>query len=393
MFPSALKATDIEVKFGSKMILDGVSIEIEAGKVTTLLGPNGAGKTTLLKILSRITEPTEGQAEIHGRVGSLLEVGTGFHPELTGRENIYLNGAILGMKKAEIEQKFDEMVSFAEIDKFIDTPVKHYSSGMYVRLAFAVAAHLEPEILLIDEVLAVGDADFQKKCLAKMGDVAEQGRTVLFVSHNMVAVQRLCDRVIWIREGTLAEDGQADQVVSSYLKTSLSSLTTQQLWDDIDTAPGNREARLHRACVHPEHGAPTDLITMETPFLIEVEYWNLLPQANIGITLHVYTEEGVVAVSTSSIHYQKWRNRDLTVGLFRSVCHFPGSLLNSGIYRILLLFLKNESSVIYRHEDILSFEIVESKTSTRAKAWFGKREGVIRPLLEWSTEQINVGNC
>jgi lipopolysaccharide transport system ATP-binding protein len=321
-----------------------------------------------------------------------LEVGTGFHPELTGRENIYLNGAILGMRKAEIERKFDEIVDFAEIEKFIDTPVKHYSSGMYVRLAFAVAAHLEPEILLVDEVLAVGDAAFQKKCLGKMGDVAREGRTVLFVSHNMVAVQSLCDRVIWIREGTLAEDGPTNQVVSSYLKTSFSNLTTQQQWDDIDTAPGNREARLHRACVRPENGTPTDLIMMESPFLIEVEYWNLLPQANIGVTLHVYTEEGVVAISTSSIHDKRWRDRNLTTGLFRSICHFPGILLNSGIYRILLLFVKDVSSVIYRHEDILSFEIVESETSPRAKGWFGKREGIIRPLLEWSTEQIKVGN-
>jgi len=197
--------------------LKDVSFEVQRGDVVGIIGRNGAGKTTLLKILSRITEPTEGYAEIHGRVGSLLEVGTGFHPELTGRENIYLNGAILGMKRAEIERKFDEIVAFAEIEKFLDTPVKHYSSGMYVRLAFAVAAHLEPEILLVDEVLAVGDAAFQRKCLGKMGDVAKEGRTVLFVSHNMAAVANLCQRAFLLREGVLVKSGRTPDVITEYL--------------------------------------------------------------------------------------------------------------------------------------------------------------------------------
>jgi len=197
--------------------LRGVSLEIKRGEVVGIIGRNGAGKTTLLKILSRITEPTEGYAEIHGRVGSLLEVGTGFHPELTGRENIYLNGAILGMKKAEIDRKFEEIIDFAEIEKFLDTPVKHYSSGMYVRLAFAVAAHLEPEILLVDEVLAVGDAAFQKKCLGKMGQVAKEGRTVLFISHNMGVIAELCHRVILIRSGMIALTGSARKTISKYL--------------------------------------------------------------------------------------------------------------------------------------------------------------------------------
>lgn len=197
--------------------LKDVSLEVKHGEVIGIIGCNGAGKTTLLKILSRITEPTEGRVEIHGRVGSLLEVGTGFHPELTGRENIYLNGAILGMKRAEINRKFDEIVEFAEIEKFLDTPVKRYSSGMYVRLAFAVAAHLEPEILLVDEVLAVGDAAFQKKCLGKMGDMAKHGRTVLFVSHNMGAVRGLCMRAIWIDLGQIVVDADTESTISSYL--------------------------------------------------------------------------------------------------------------------------------------------------------------------------------
>jgi lipopolysaccharide transport system ATP-binding protein len=370
--------------------LRGVSFEIKRGEVVGIIGPNGAGKTTLLRILSRITEPTEGFAEIHGRVGSLLEVGTGFHPELTGRENIYLNGAILGMRKAEIATKFDEIVGFAEIEKFIDTPAKYYSSGMYVRLAFAVAAHLEPEILLVDEVLAVGDAAFQKKCLGKMGDVAREGRTVLFVSHNMVALQSLCDRAIWIREGTIAEDGQTNQVVSSYLKTSFSDLTTKQRWDDIDTAPGNQEARLHRACVRPENGTPADLITMETPFLIEVEYWNLIPSAHLHLTLQFYTEQGIVAFGSGSLHEPVWGGRPFPVGLFRSICHVPGKLLNSGMHRISLLIVKNQSSIIYRHENLLSFEVVDA-AETRG-AWYGKRAGVVRPMLEWTTVSVNASS-
>jgi lipopolysaccharide transport system ATP-binding protein len=197
--------------------LTGISFEVKRGGVVGIIGRNGAGKSTLLKVLSRITEPTEGQVEIHGRVGSLLEVGTGFHPELTGRENIYLNGAILGMKRAEIERKFDEIVSFADISKFIETPVKHFSSGMYLRLAFAVAAHLDPEILLIDEVLAVGDAAFQKKCLGKMSEVAKRGRTVMFVSHNMAAVSALCESAILVERGRITHIGKPDEVINRYL--------------------------------------------------------------------------------------------------------------------------------------------------------------------------------
>ena len=211
----ATSAADLDQTFWA---LRDVSLEIKHGEIVGIIGRNGAGKSTLLKILSRITEPTEGHGEIHGRVGSLLEVGTGFHPELTGRENLFLNGAILGMRKAEIERKFDEIVAFAEIDKFIDTPVKHYSSGMYVRLAFAVAAHLEPEILLVDEVLAVGDAAFQKKCLGKMSEVSRGGRTVVFISHNMAAVENLCDKGILLEEGRVTFSGDMKQAVDRYLQ-------------------------------------------------------------------------------------------------------------------------------------------------------------------------------
>ena len=216
--------------------LQDVSFEVRHGEVVGIIGRNGAGKSTLLKILSRITEPTEGYADIHGRVGSLLEVGTGFHPELTGRENIYLNGSILGMRKGEIDCKFDEIVAFAEVERFIDTPVKHYSSGMYLRLAFAVAAYLEPEILLVDEVLAVGDARFQKKCLNKMQDVGQHGRTVLFVSHNMPAITRLCERVILLDEGRVLQDGPSYQVVRTYLNSGLGTSAARE-WSDPAKAP------------------------------------------------------------------------------------------------------------------------------------------------------------
>jgi lipopolysaccharide transport system ATP-binding protein len=367
--------------------LRDVSFEVKRGEVVGIIGRNGAGKSTLLKILSRITRPTEGRAVIKGRVGSLLEVGTGFHPELTGRENIYLSGAILGMRKAEIERNFDEIVAFAEIEKFLDTPVKRYSSGMYVRLAFAVAAHLEPEILLVDEVLAVGDAAFQKKCLGKMGDVAQEGRTVLFVSHNMVAVQSLCRRAIWLDDGKIVEEGQPSRVVSGYLESTLSTSATEQVWDDASTAPGNDKVRLHRACVRPENGSPLDSITMETPLAIEVEFWNLVPDAQLHVTLHLYTEQQIVAFSSGSSRAPVWGRRPLPRGLFCSTCRIPGSFLNSGIHRVLLLVVEDGSRVTYRHEDLLAFDVLD--LGEHRGAWYGKEPGAVRPILEWTTEHLD----
>ena len=366
--------------------LKDVSVEVKKGEAVGIIGRNGAGKSTLLKILSRITEPTEGFADIHGRVGSLLEVGTGFHPELTGRENIYLDGAILGMNKAEIDRKFNEIVAFAEIEKFIDTPVKHYSSGMYVRLAFAVAAHLEPEILIVDEVLAVGDAAFQKKCLGKMEDVSKEGRTVLFVSHNMIAIQNLCGRVIWLNDGKVVQEGQPVQVVSNYLQSSFSTLS-EQVWDDIDTAPGNDKVRLRRVSVRPANGSPSDPITMETPFLIEVEFWNLAPDVYLHVTLHILNEQGIVVFETGSADDPSWHGRPFPVAMFRSVCQIPSNLLNNGRYRARLLLVQNGSHVIYWHKEELGFELIDSGESRGA--WYGKIQGVIRPKLSWRTEFLD----
>jgi lipopolysaccharide transport system ATP-binding protein len=367
--------------------LKDVSFEVKRGEVIGIIGRNGAGKSTLLKILSRITEPTEGRAVIRGRVGSLLEVGTGFHPELTGRENIYLNGAILGMRKTEIEHKFDEIVAFAEIERFLETPVKRYSSGMYVRLAFAVAAHLEPEILLVDEVLAVGDAAFQKKCLGKMEDVAMEGRTVLFVSHNMVAIQSLCSQAMWLNEGRIVETGQASHVVSNYLGTFASTLMTEQVWDDIDMAPGNKMVRLHRVRVRPENDGSAAMITMQTPFVVEVEFWNLVRDARLHVTLHIYNEQQIIAFTTGSIQTDSvWAGCPAPVGLFRSTCRIPGNLLNSGLHRVLLLVVQNTDTVIYRHEDALLFDVHDAEE--RRGTWYGKEPGAVQPVLEWRTEYL-----
>lgn len=367
--------------------LKDASFEVEPGEVVGIIGRNGAGKSTLLKVLSRITEPTTGRVELFGRVASLLEVGTGFHPELTGRENIYLNGAILGMKKTEIDSKFNQIVEFSELETFLDTPVKRYSSGMYMRLAFAVASHLEPEILVIDEVLAVGDAQFQKKCLGKMSDVATEGRTVLFVSHNMVAIQSLCKRGLWLDRGEIAADGAAGAVVSNYLHSSFGSGDSlEEVWPDIESAPGNDSVRLHRVQVKPQEGVPSEHLTTKTPFSIEVEYWNLRPEAKLHITLHLYTEHEVIAFTTGSSSDREWSGQPMPVGLFRSICHMPGDLLNVGRHRFKVLVIKDLSSVLYQYESAVTFEILDLEE--RELSQYGREPGVVKPALKWNTEQI-----
>jgi len=372
-------------RFETLWALRDVSFEIKRGEVVGIIGRNGSGKTTLLKILSRITEPTEGRAMIRGRVGSLLEVGTGFHPELTGRENIYLNGAILGMTRSEIKGKFDEIVSFAEIEKFLDTPVKHFSSGMYVRLAFAVAAHLEPEILLVDEVLAVGDAVFQKKCLGKMGDVAKGGRTVLFVSHNMAAIQGLCTRAIWLNGGKTASDGDPRTAVTKYMNISFSAVP-ERLWTDFSTAPGDERVRLRRACVRPEGGSPSDRVTIRTPFVMEFEYWNSEPNIYLNLSLHVYNEQGLMVFNTAPVHEPVWHGRPFRSGLFRSICYVPGDLLNDGIHTVELLMVKDQGVVIFRQENLLVFEVRDEVE--RRGDWYGRWAGAVRPNLKWTTEFV-----
>ena len=271
--------------------LKAVSLEIKQGEVVGIIGRNGAGKSTLLKLLARITDPTSGVAEIHGRVGSLLEVGTGFHGELTGRENTYLNGAILGMTKKEIDRKFDEIVAFAEVERFVDTPVKHYSSGMYMRLAFAVAAHLEPEILLVDEVLAVGDLAFQRKCLGKMGEVARQGRTILFVSHNMAAIESLCSTAYLLENGQLVESGTTKTVVDAYL-ASIPALCRTPLEHRTDRQ-GNGRLRFTDIEFRSDEGVPTDVVQTGKTLLISVTYTSTSETVkHVGMSIDIFAQNG-----------------------------------------------------------------------------------------------------
>jgi lipopolysaccharide transport system ATP-binding protein len=366
--------------------LKDVSFEIRRGEVVGIIGCNGAGKSTLLKILSRITEPTTGLAEIHGRVGSLLEVGTGFHQELTGRENVYLNGAILGMKRTEIDRKFDEIVAFSEVEKFIDTPVKHYSSGMYLRLAFAVAAHLEPEILLVDEVLAVGDARFQKKCLNKMQDVGEQGRTVLFVSHNMPAITRLCERAILLDEGRVIEDGPGHAVVNTYLTAGMGTAAVRE-WPDPARAPSGEVARLRAVRVRTADGRIADTIDIQRPVGIEVEYEVLQPGYVILSYNHLFNKEGTLAFSTHDLD-PAWRQRPRPTGRYMSTVWIPGNLLAEGMMFVGSgLVTTDPTSRQFYVPDAVAFQVVDNLDGDTARGdWVGHHPGVVRPLLKWTTQ-------
>lgn len=361
-----------------------VSFEIKKGEMVGIIGRNGAGKTTVLKILSRITIPTAGCAEIYGRVGSLLEVGTGFHPELTGRENVYLNGSIVGMTKAEIDRKFDEIVAFAEIDEFIDTPLKRYSSGMAVRLAFAVAAHLEPEILLVDEVLAVGDARFQKKCLGKMSEVGSQGRTVLFVSHNMPAVLRLCGRVILLDRGELVADGSSQEVVRTYLQSGLGT-SAERVWEDAGRAPGDDAVRLRAVRVRIEEGGIVESIDIRRPVGIEVEYWKLRSGLCPLVNVQLSNEQGIcLFLSTDNFV----RNRQpRAVGLVRSTCWIPGNFLAEGSIMVMAAVVSEYPKVVHaREDDAVSFQVIDKSEEDGVRGEYTKNwPGVIRPMLSWTT--------
>lgn len=359
--------------------LKDVSFDIQQGDRVGIIGRNGAGKSTLLKILSRITEPTSGRVSIKGRVASLLEVGTGFHPELTGRENIFLNGAILGMSKAEIKKKFDEIVAFAEVEKFLDTPVKRYSSGMYVRLAFAVAAHLEPEVLIVDEVLAVGDAQFQKKCLGKMREVGQEGRTVLFVSHNMVALKSLCEKAIWLNAGSVVENGRAEDVVSNYLQNS-APVNTHQVWDDLESAPGNKSVRLHSVKISYEGEAIGESLTVAMPVDLEFEFWNFEQNALLNFSVVLYDNQEVCIFNTASTP------KVFPKGIVKGACHIPGNFLNDGVYRVRLLIVKDRSVALIDLENVAIFEVHDV---AREGAWYGKRIGAVRPTFKWETMTVS----
>jgi len=365
--------------------LRDVSLEVARGEVLGIIGRNGAGKTTLLKILAKITRPTTGRAELCGRLGSLLEVGTGFHPELTGRENVFFNGAILGMTRAEIRRKFDEIVAFSGVEKFLDTPIKRYSSGMSVRLAFSVAAHLEPEILVVDEVLAVGDAEFQKRCLGKMEHVARGGRTVLFVSHNMAAQQELCSRVIWLEDGSIRTDGPAQGVVMEYLST-VSKNQELRVWEDVEEAPGSDVARLCRACVRLQDGVAGDAITIRTPFVLEFDVLNLKADAHLHLSVVLMNSRREIVFAALSCSEPGWEDRRFPGGLCRYTCHVPGDLLNEGLHHVRLVVAKDkEKSADF--PDILCFEVFDDP-QTRG-GWSGIWPGAVRPRLHWTAEFLS----
>ncbi|HQU31700.1 MAG: ABC transporter ATP-binding protein [Planctomycetia bacterium] len=367
--------------------LKDVSFEIKQGEVIGIIGRNGAGKSTLLKILSRITEPTRGFAEIHGRISSLLEVGTGFHSELTGRENIYLNSAILGMKRAEIDKKFDEIVAFAEVEKFLDTPVKHYSSGMYLRLAFAVAAHLEPEILLVDEVLAVGDARFQKKCLDKMETVGKQGRTVLFVSHNMPAVTRLCKRVILLNEGKLEHDGSSHQVVSMYLSAG-SGTTSVREWKNPSKAPKGEVARLCAVRVKSEHGKITGSMDIRKQIILEMEYDVIKSGYVLQPDFGIINEEGIPVFVTLD-QDKNWRRKPRPKGHYISQAIIPGNFMSEGTFFVGAgLVTLSPANIFQFNEDYaVTFQVVDSMDGDSARGdWAKPLGGIVRPLLNWNTQ-------
>jgi lipopolysaccharide transport system ATP-binding protein len=366
--------------------LKDISFKVNKGEVVGIIGRNGAGKSTLLKVLSKITSPTTGRAEVYGRISSLLEVGTGFHPELTGRENIYLNGTILGMRKKEVDQKFDEIVDFSGVEKFIDTPVKRYSSGMKIRLGFSVAAHLEPDILIIDEVLAVGDADFQKKCLNKMEDVGSRGRTVLFVSHNMSAVTRLCGRCIHIEGGRLVEDGPPDKVVKHYLISDQGTMA-QKEWRDAEKKPGGEEARLRAVRVRSGEGRVTDTIDIRKPFTLEMEYDLLQPDMVLMPIFHLKNEQGQDIFVTLD-QDPAWRRRPRPKGRYISKVTIPGNLLAEGmIFPTCCLLSAEPEKVLFLENNPVAFLVVDSHEGDSARGDYPKSiPGIVRPLLKWQTE-------
>ena len=368
--------------------LQDVSFDVEQGSVLGVVGRNGAGKSTLLKILSRVTEPTTGLVEIYGRVGSLLEVGTGFHPELTGRENIFLNGAILGMKKTEIETKFDEIVSFAEVEQFIDTPVKRYSSGMYLRLAFAVAAHLEPEILVVDEVLAVGDAEFQRKCLGKMSDVAKEGRTVLFVSHNMSAILRLTQETLVIDRGHLLKRAPTAEAVDFYLSRGLTQ-EGQRLWQP-DEIPA-QAAPFKPLAVRLLDGAGHVMETARCsePFSLEVEYQLHKPIKGLRVGIYILTSHGEFVFTSFDTddpdQFEKYTQRP--AGTYKSRVEIPAYFLNGGRFVVGVNSSSYRIKTYFHDEQALAFNM--DVTGAPGTHWPENRLGPVRPKLDWQITKIN----
>jgi lipopolysaccharide transport system ATP-binding protein len=371
--------------------LKDINFEVKQGDVLGIIGKNGAGKSTLLKILSQVTTPTTGQVAVRGRIAALLEVGTGFHPDLSGRENIFLNGAILGMTKAEIKSKLDEIVDFSGVAKYLDTPVKRYSSGMMVRLGFAVAAHLEPEILIVDEVLAVGDAEFQKKCLGKMKDVSGQGRTVLFVSHNMGAIKGLCNKSMLLKKGCISHSGDTSEVVNRYLGEAFGLLGRVSWEDEVSKAPGSEFIRLTKIELR-NNGQVTNYPDIRTEIILDVYYKNFKQDSTYQISIHLMDiNDNMIIASLNApsacliedVYYDK----PYDIGIYKTEVRIPANLLNEGGYYFNLIISKDRfiSNHIYL-DRILSFT-AHDRGSVK-KDFNGTLGGIIRPRLSWNTQKI-----
>jgi lipopolysaccharide transport system ATP-binding protein len=367
--------------------LDDVSFQVREGEVLGIIGRNGAGKTTLLRVLSRITEPTRGYADVTGRVASLLEVGTGFHAELTGRENIFLNGAILGMRRNEIVRKFDDIVEFSGVEQFLDTPVKRYSSGMFVRLAFSVAAHLEPEILIVDEVLAVGDVEFQKRCLGRMESYGQSGRTVLFVSHSMPTIARLCPRLLLLDRGRLVVDGPADHVIGVYLRGEQGTAALRE-WPDLASAPGDAWAKLRSLRVVDAAGMTSEVADVTEEVGIEVGFDVLSPEFPVAPWIDLYTEGGTHVFSATDIEAAA---EPRPAGRYVTTAWIPEHLLNEGTVQVTVsLRTPQRGMKAWKHAEVesaLALQVVEQADAQTARGPFaGRMAGPVRPLLRWTTE-------
>ena len=366
--------------------LHNVSFEVDQGEVVGFIGRNGAGKSTLLKILTRITPPTQGRAEIRGRVGSILEVGTGFHPELTGRENIYLNGAILGMSRREITRKFSQIVEFSGVEKFMDTPVKRYSTGMYVRLAFAVAAHLDPEVLIIDEVLAVGDYEFQQRCMGRIQDISKSGRTVLFVSHDMQAVSRLCNRAYWLENGTVELSGSSEEVVAGYLQAQ-SGVGAERTWEP-DAAPGGGVVQLASVRIVDERGNTVEAVDVRNPVGVEIRFAVLRPGVPLFPKIKITNEQGDIAFNALDTD-PRWRE-PAPPGQYVATAWIPPNLLNEGVMKVDVGIASLGAPKLVNHlslVNLLTFHVQDPGIGDSAKGLFtGQLRGAVRPKLEWTSE-------
>lgn len=367
--------------------LRNINMDVAQGEVLGLIGKNGAGKSTLLKLLSRVTAPTTGQIKVKGRIASLLEVGTGFHPELTGKENIYLNGAILGMTKNDIKLKFDDIVDFSGIRKYVGTPVKRYSSGMYVRLAFAVAAHLEPEILIVDEVLAVGDADFQHKALGKMNEVSQSGRTVLFVSHDMGAIRRLCPRSALLSAGTIEMDGKTEDVIEHYLSDATNQVARQASYGDGKRSKSH-DLLLKSIRITDSNNSTDSILTNGNPVFVKIDYEVLKEIRSMRVVVQLYTTRGDEVFYSSD--FVGWdRGMPRPPGTYESICEIPENFLNAHKYYVRVLIDVPKDRVLIPQTETISFTITELEYDQMGISLSGLPKGIIHPKLNWSVNKIN----